>query len=163
MSFDVENLPRKFTGSRDARILALRFNRTVPIFTTEEPFSFVAKVRASQNLSKIRFSMTIFAADGTPVGSCFSPESEGMSSGEIAETEIVLQAPRLAPGQYYCGVAIGKGNHRTGHVDYDVVLDTLHFEVKAEAGEHGVLASWSRGWGVIVFPDLARGGLRKMV
>jgi hypothetical protein len=39
-------------------------------------------------------------------------------------------------------------------VDYDVVLDTLFFEVSPERSPLGAMASWARGWGPISFPDL---------
>ena len=50
---------------------------------------------------------------------------------------------------------MGRGNHRSTNVDYDVVTDVLFFEVQAEQTEGGSMASWSRGWGAISFPDLS--------
>ena len=103
----------------------------------------------------MRFSITIFTIEGIPVGSCFSVEGSGLKSGECAEVKISIHEPRLAPGHYYCGTAVGKGDHRTGHVDFDVVLETMHFEVRPEEGEGGTLSTWTHGWGAIVFPELA--------
>jgi len=39
-------------------------------------------------------------------------------------------------------------------VDYDVVTDTLHFEIYPNAGEDGTVAAWSASWGRIIFPEL---------
>jgi lipopolysaccharide transport system ATP-binding protein len=152
--FDVEKTHRKYNGNQAARILSLRFNRNIPIFATDETFEFTIKIKALVYITKIRCSMTIFAADGTPVGSTFGSEVEGIKGNDVAEATIMLKDANLAPGHYYCGVAIGKGNHLTGHIDYDVVLDTLHFEVRAAEGVAGTLSQWSQGWGRIVFKEL---------
>lgn len=154
VTFAVENSPRKYLGTQAARFICLKFDRPVPIFSFGEDFNFFATVRALESIPSMRFSMTIFTAEGTPVGSCFSKEEAGMSLGEQVEVQVVLPSPRLAPGRYHCGVAIGKGNHRNGHVDFDVILDTLAFEVRPEEGDDGTVATWMRGWGTTVFSDL---------
>lgn len=152
--YDVEHLTRKYPGTMAARILQLRFDRPLAQFGVGEDFSFTATIRAAEEIKRLRFSMTIFSSDGTPVGSCFSPDKLSLAAGETATARIVLPCPRLAPGRYHCGVAIGKGNHRTGHVDYDVVLDTMPFEALPEEGDGGTVSHWTLGWGRIVFADL---------
>ena len=154
VTFEVEHSPRKYLGTQAAKFVSLRFDRAVPMFSFGEDFSFIAKIRALESVPKMRFSMTIFSAEGTPVGSCFSKEDAGIGVGKEAEVQVVLPNMRLAPGRYYCGVAIGKGDNRNGHVDFDVILDTLAFEVCPEEGEDGTVATWSRGWGALVFSEL---------
>ena len=153
-SFDVEHLPRKYPGTMAARILELRFDRPLAHFAAAEDFSFSATIRAHEELPRLRFSMTIFTCDGYPVGTCFSPDQLSLGTGEKAEARVVLPCPRLAPGRYHCAVAIGRGDHRTGHVDYDVVLDTMPFEVMPEEGDGATVSHWTLGWGRIVFADL---------
>ncbi len=152
--FPVEKLPRKYRGTDAARFLSFRFDRPVPIFSPDEDFQFLAKVRALENTPRIRFSMTIFTPEGAPIGTCFGAERPGLCHGEEMEYEVRIQCPRLAPGRYCCGVSVGKGDYRTGMVDFDTILDTMAFEVRAEEGDGGTVAEWSRGWGHIVFPDL---------
>lgn len=152
--FPVENLPRKYSGTGAVRFLSFRFDRPLPIFSPGENFGFVAKVRAREHAPRIRFSMTIFTPEGTPVGTCFGAEQSGLRRGEEMEFEISIPRPPLAPGHYCCGVSVGKGDHRVGMVDFDTILDTLAFEVRAEEGDGGTVAEWSRGWGPIVFPAL---------
>jgi lipopolysaccharide transport system ATP-binding protein len=159
--FDVENLPRKYPGNQAARLISFRFNRTTPIFHQAESFSFFAKVRAHQNIPNVRFSMTVFTFDGSPVGSCFSREQAELSFGGTEEIEITLPNPRLAPGQYHCAVAVGKGDHRTGYTNFDVVLDTLNFEIRPEEGDAGTISAWNPSWGPIVFSELILSGLTK--
>jgi lipopolysaccharide transport system ATP-binding protein len=161
--FEVENSNRKHPGTQSARILSLRFQRSTPVFKSDEDFVFHAQVRASEDIPALRFSMTILNGEGVPVGSCFSGEVISLARGGETSAIVCLPRPRLAPGHYYCGVSIGKGNHRTGHVDFDVVLDTLQFEVQPAEGEGGTVSSWSRSWGSIVFPPLhVEGGCDSM-
>jgi lipopolysaccharide transport system ATP-binding protein len=152
--FDVEHEPRKWLGTQAARFVSLRFDRTTPLFAFQEDFSFIARIRSLEDFARLRFSITIFMADGTPVGSSFSSERPGLRRGEAVEVSLSLGSLRLAPGHYYCGVGVGKGDNKTGHVDYDVVFDTLNFEVRPEEGEDGTVATWTRGWGSMVFPEL---------
>jgi lipopolysaccharide transport system ATP-binding protein len=152
--FPVEDVPRKYTGSGAARFVSFRFDRAMPIFSSDEDFQFIARVRARENVPRIRFSMTIFTPEGIPVGTCFSPERSGLRQGEEVEFEICMPRPRLAHGHYCCGISAGKGDHRNGMVDFDTVLDTLPFEVRREEGDGGTLAEWPRGWGSVVLPDL---------
>ena len=152
--FDVDKAPRKVMGTQAARFVSLRFNRPTPIFSPTEDFQFTVCARALENVPRIRFSMTIFNSDGSPIGSCFGSEREGLAAGQKGEFLMNLPDHRLAPGHYYCGIAIGKGNHRVGFTDYDIILDTLQFEIRSEEGESGTLAAWHRNWGPIILPEL---------
>jgi lipopolysaccharide transport system ATP-binding protein len=153
--FPVEHLPRKIGGTQAARLISLRFDRNAPVFLFGEDFSFCATVRASENLSMFRFSMTIFSAEGLPIGSCFGEDNLSLSQGEMREFAITLKRPFLAPGEYYCGIAVGKGNYKTGYSDFDIVLNTLAFEVRSEEGDSGTFGTWIRSWGPIVYPELS--------
>jgi lipopolysaccharide transport system ATP-binding protein len=152
--FPVENVPRKYRGTGMVRFISFRFDRPMPFFSPDEHFQFIAKVRAHETVSRIRFSMTIFTPEGVPVGTCFGAERSGLRGGEEMEFEISIPRPRLAPGYYCCGVSVGKGDNRVGLVNFDTVLDTLSFEVRPEEGESGTVAEWPRGWGSVVLPDL---------
>ena len=152
--FLVDKSPRKYGGTQAARFVSFRFDRSVPIFSADENFNFLAKVRAMEDILQLRFSVTIFTAEGVPVGSCSSTAGSGLARGMEAEVEVSIPNPRLAPGQYHCGVSVGKGDRRTSQVDFDVILDTLAFEVRPEESVAGTVASWHRNWGPIVFPDL---------
>lgn len=152
--FDVEHAPRKWVGTHEAKFVSLRFDRATPMFAFEEDFSFVARVKAVSNFDRLRFSITIYSAEGVPVGGSFSTDYPGMTRGETADVLLTLPRPQLAPGHYFCAVGVGKGNHKTGHIDYDVVQDTLFFEVFPQEGHDGTAAIWTRGWGPIIFQDL---------
>ncbi len=152
--FPVEKLPRKFRGAGAVRFVSFRFDRAVPIFSPGEDFKFVARVRAHESTPRVRFSMTIFTREGAPIGTCFGVERPGLRRGEDLEFEISMPRLPLASGYYCCGVSVGKGDNRSGMVDFDTILDTLAFEVRAEEGEAGTVAEWARGWGSIMLPNL---------
>ena len=154
VDFDVEKLPRRYPGTGAARVLRLRFDRSIPVFEHDEGFRCVATIRAGEDIPALRFSMSVFDVQGSAVGSCFGPGSISLKAGEESDVQLAVPDMRLAPGKYYCGLSIGKGNYRTGHVDFDVVLDTLHFEVRPEEGDSGTVSFWTRGWGSIIFPDI---------
>lgn len=99
--------------------------------------------------------MTVFSRNGSPVGSAFSQEIDGLQTGEKRDIFVTLPTVRLGPGSYFCGVSVGSGNHRSVVVDYDIVLDTLFFEVGPESTSRGSMTSWKEAWGSISFPDLA--------
>ena len=157
--FDVEKAPRQHLGTQAARMLRLRFDRATPIFVPDEDLEFVVTARAAADIEEMRASMTVFAEDGAPVGSCFGRPFAGPRNGEEINFRVTLPKPRLAPGNYFCGVAIGKGDNTSGHVDFDVVLDTLNFQVRPEAGDDDTLSVWYKGWGNIVFPPLKQQAL----
>jgi lipopolysaccharide transport system ATP-binding protein len=153
--FDVDPLPRKLKFSNELRLTHFRFDRVTPYFEAGEDFSFLAKVRAFEDVPQFRVSLTISTIEGTPVGTCFGPERSGLKRGEDAELRITLKNPNLAPGRYSCDVAVGRGSHRTAMTDFDAVTDTLPFEVLPQEGEAGTVAAWHRNWGSVVFSDLA--------
>ncbi|MBL9188076.1 MAG: ABC transporter ATP-binding protein [Opitutaceae bacterium] len=151
--FDVSaNSERRF-GTGAARILSLAFLRSTPCFRGDEDLDFTIQIDSKVAVSKLRVAMTIFSADGTAVGCVCGSEHDWDGKSGIYNMTVTLPCPNLAPGHYYCGVSVGKGNHLTGILDYDVVLDVLHFELAA-VSEGGVSSHWRNEWGRIIYPHL---------
>jgi lipopolysaccharide transport system ATP-binding protein len=154
IEFDVSLSKRRYQGTGDVKILSLSFDRPLPRFEFCEPIRYIIRVHAECAVKRLRVSMTVFAKDGSPVGSCFSPEIDGLAAGEECDLVVTLGSARLAPGRYFCGVSVGSGSHRSVNVDYDVVMDTLFFDVDPERTPQGSIASWAPEWGSISLPDL---------
>ena len=153
--FDVSNERRQY-GNGDVRVLSLRFDRPTPYFDFTEPIRYAVRVKAERSVERIRVGMTIATVDGTPVGTCFSAEIAGVTAGEERELLLELASAHLAPGRYFCAVSVGRGDHRSLLIDYDIVMDTLYFEVGPERHSSGSLTSWPNAyWGSISFPSLA--------
>jgi lipopolysaccharide transport system ATP-binding protein len=154
-AYDVRTERRAQPGTYDVKILSLRFDRPSPQFDFLEPISYIIRVRAERTVDTIRAAMMIFAKNGFPVGSAHSLEIPGLVQGEERELAVTLPSPRLAPGSYFCGVSVGIGTHRTKFVNYDVVLDTLYFDVQPEVTKSGIIAGPAPEWGPISFPDMS--------
>ena len=153
--FDFRSVKRAIRGTDEARILSLRFDRRFAHFKFGEPIKFTIRVRAEKPVEKIRVSMAIYSVGGSPVGTTFSPDIDGLEAGEEREMAISLSSSaQLAPGSYFCAITIGRGNHRTSFINYDIVLNTLNFDVGREETEAGTMAEWNYSWGPISFPDL---------
>ncbi len=152
--FDVEHQQRRSLGTQAAKFISLRFPRPAPIFSFTEPFVFIATIRSSTAISTFRISLTIFSSDGTPVGSTFGDERIWPPNHKSIDIQVSLSGLRLAPGNYYCGLSVGRGNNKSGHVDFDIVLDTLFFEVRPDVGQEGTVALWHRNWGSVVLQEL---------
>ncbi|MBM4147103.1 MAG: ABC transporter ATP-binding protein, partial [Nitrospira sp.] len=150
----VESLPRRVIGNQTARFIELSFSKETAIFDFRESIRFIARVRANEILTNIRFSITIYSVSGFPIGSCFGPPFYSMQPDEVGVFEVSVPNPRLAPGSYCCGVAIGKGDNTTGYVNFDVVHDVLYFDVRPEEGIDGTVASWLQSWGSVSFESL---------
>ncbi len=154
VEFDVRTTKQHCTGTGEAKILSLHFDRKLPIFKFCEPLRYVIHLRALKPISRLCASMTVYTSEGSPIGNCFSSEIHGMAACEEREVVVTLSVD-LAPGSYFCAVAIGRGNHLTPRIVYDKVVDTLYFEVSPEQTPGGGMAEWYRSWGPIVFQDLA--------
>ena len=77
-----------------------------------------------------------------------------MAAGELSALRVRLPYPRLAPGRYYCLIAIGTGYGFEERVDFDIVPNVLHFEVSSTVENSGAVAYWNNDWGKILLPDM---------
>ena len=153
--YDVRNTHRPYQGTGDVRILSLRFEQPTAYFGFLEPIRYLVCVEAQHTVDRLRVGMTVVAGDGTPVGTSFSDEMAGLTAGEKRELIVELPSARVAPGCYFCSISVGYGSQRTSCVDYDIVINTLYFEVGPERAPSGSIASWPWAhWGSISFPDL---------
>ena len=109
------------------------------------------RFRANVSVPRFRLGGTVFRVDGLPVGSWFTEHTAGLSKGEEADYTVHASGLSLAPGKYYLGASTGRGDHLTGHVDFDVILNFLNFEVRPPEGDGGTVAYWPPGWGSVVF------------
>lgn len=153
--YDVRNSRRRYQGTGDVMIQSLRFDRTRASFGFLEPITFILSLRKVREVKQLRITMTVFTQGGSPVGSSFSPEICSIAAGEKFELVAALPSVTLAPGSYFCVVSVGRGDYRTTIVDYDIVSDTLFFDVEPEKTARGAVVHWDLDWGSMFFPSLA--------
>ncbi|MDQ8204987.1 ABC transporter ATP-binding protein [Pelagicoccus sp. SDUM812003] len=154
--FDLTKHRREHDTKKLAEFTELSIERPTPTFSPKEDIVFNAKFKTSKEISNFRFSLTIYNNNNeTPVGCSFGKTiNQRIEANNIGRHEIRIPNHRLAPGKYHIGIAIGKGDHKTGFTDYDIVLNTLHFEILPVEGEEGTLAHWNENWGNIVLDQL---------
>jgi lipopolysaccharide transport system ATP-binding protein len=153
--YDVANIHRSHSNlSMRVKFLTLEIEN---YYTKQIPansnINLKIKVICNQSVNTFRFSMTIYAASGIPVGSLFTSEKYSLQTGELATFIVILENLSLSPGIYYLGIATGKGNHLTGHSDFDIVNNVLHFEIIPPEGIDGTKSYWYSGWGNIRFRE----------
>lgn len=149
---DLAEWPRNFPDlGRQVEFKGLSFDRRHPVYEPDEPVIFDVYAKARESVERFRISGTVFQAEGNPVGCFFRDENRSMQAGEERVFRVSLHRLRLAPGRYQFGLAFGRGNERTGHRDFDIVMDVLPFEVGALDGDGGTLGTWARSWGPIRF------------
>jgi lipopolysaccharide transport system ATP-binding protein len=150
---DATTLPRPmYWLGRQVEIIGLRV--LTPIVRIEEPLRFRYTIKANETVSQFGIGLTIFNADGTPVGNSISGPCLSMKKGETATFDVELHDHRLAKGRYYCYTSTCFGTPETGTSPFDVVGNVLHFEVNHPGITPGTQATWYRGWGSIRFTPL---------
>jgi lipopolysaccharide transport system ATP-binding protein len=156
---DVElgSLPRfDATYGTIARLERIRLNHQHGVVQPYEDLAYTLWVRtvARADLDDVVLSLTIFKADGSPVGSCFSTGELNLRSGRAGVFDVLVPNHNLAPGQYYLCVGIEAGPKRGASSVLDVVLETVHFEIAHLLSPEGELVTWHDRWGATRFPNL---------
>ncbi len=154
-AYDVSETPRRYAELRrevEFQRVELEEHPT-GLIPANAPIQFRLTVRANAPVERFRFSVTIFQADGTPVGIVFGPETHGLRNGEQAVFRMRLSDLRLARGAYYCALATGTGNYAVERTEFDIIVDVLHFNVLGPLGPDGVMTEWFSVWGPIRFNE----------
>lgn len=152
--FDVEIAPRKNPGTLRVKMTQLRFERTAARFSPGDNICFVARLRAAEAVESVRFSVTIFGQDGSPIGNAQGAECHSIGAGGLQQIRTVLPAPPLAPGRYHCRVALGQGSEAGAWRQYDAISETLPFEIVSGSSDAAASGAWKRKLGSITFPTL---------
>jgi lipopolysaccharide transport system ATP-binding protein len=147
---EVETAPRKYPGTGSAIISKLRLHNPAGV-VSGAPITFDLLAKVLHKIEQLRVGFTIFDLGGMPVGTAFSNEVYIAENQQLIMLTLTVDRLPLAPGEYYMGVSIGRGDFKSGPIEYDVVLDCMYFSVAAPAGRYGMLATWERGWGSVVF------------
>lgn len=100
-------------------------------------------VRSQREADEFLVGLTIFRADDSPVGSCFSTALQPPAVGSSVRYRMLLPTEQLAPGRYHCAISLGEARSH-GLRLLDSLSDVLAFEI-----EPGILQSqgWPAVWG----------------
>lgn len=153
--YDTCETPRVHPVTGEVAFERLWFDDPVPLFAHGRPIEFRFLARARQEVTKTRVSLTVFTHEGAPIGSGFSAPELAFRPGASVPCRVSIPITNLAPGRYHLGLALGHGDHTTGHVDFDVVMDVLRFEVAAPTtAQNGAMTTWPRSWGSLIISGI---------
>jgi lipopolysaccharide transport system ATP-binding protein len=154
-TYDVEDTPRRYPElERQVEFLRVELaDQPNGLLPADADLQLLLTLRGHARVDGFRVSITIFQADGTPVGNAFGPDALCIDEGERAVFRMTLSDLRLARGGYYCALALGKGSHLTDRTEFDIILDVVHFQVLGPVRADGVMSEWFSVWGPICFTE----------
>ena len=83
-------------------------------------------------------------------------EKFSITENEYRMLNLTIKNTQLAKGRYYLNFSVGQGNEVTGIKDFDIILQTLFFEVAFKNEERDEMVSiWIRQWGNVNFTDVS--------
>jgi lipopolysaccharide transport system ATP-binding protein len=151
--YEIDGSTRRIRCGREIEFVRLELRSTSgTVLKLTDTVRIRATVRGNHDIPSFRFGITIFQKGGNPVGNTFTAQNFAISAGETAGFDLELAALSLAPGSYHCGLSVGRGTHKTGIQDFDIVLEVLHFEISMVDETVFALGTWDPAWGPICFP-----------
>jgi lipopolysaccharide transport system ATP-binding protein len=153
----IDNHHRFGDYSRFIRYESVEFVNSVKnnCYSIQDDISILIKLKSSINADAFRVAFSINKLDESPVGTFFSEEKFSISKDQSVEILLNLKNHQLAKGQYYLSFSVGVGNEITGITDYDIVLQTLFFEIMyADINKEKMIAMWVPSLGNINFQNV---------
>jgi lipopolysaccharide transport system ATP-binding protein len=150
---EVRNIPRVVPINGAAVMCKMRMHDAENIRFNAD-IIFDIRVIIVDPVDRIRVSFTVYDAGGAPIGTGFSNEVVVSKGQEVITLTTRISSLNLAPGHYYLAVAIGRGNHRSRWVNYDAILNCMHFTAAPEFDPDGMLPVWERAWGSVVLDNV---------
>ena len=121
----------------------------------QDDISILLNLHSAVNSDAFRMAFSISKIDDTPIGTFFSDEIFSSKKGVTSEILLTIKNHQLAKGQYYLSFSVGVGNEVIGITDYDVVLETLFFEIMyADSDKEKMISLWSSNWGSVNFQNV---------
>ncbi|MAS96506.1 MAG: hypothetical protein CMO55_25235 [Verrucomicrobiales bacterium] len=151
---DISEVPRPPGCNHAASFLQIGFESEVTIFRIGQDIQLRTLIKANARVSRLRFQITVFSSDATPVGTSCSSDEFDLSQEEEFQAIVRLPTPRLAPGNYYCDVALLAGHSSEKGAVFDVVPEALHFEIESRPLGTDKVSHWNSAWGSVCFSDL---------
>jgi lipopolysaccharide transport system ATP-binding protein len=124
-------------------------------YSIQDTISILIALKSNIACKAFRIAFSVFKIDESPVGTFFSQEIFSCDKGEEKEILLELTNHQLAKGQYYLSFSVGVGNEITGITDYDIVIQTLFFEIMyADISKQKMIAMWVPSLGNINFQNV---------
>lgn len=142
------NLIRRFETTRDVEIESVEMTNNDLKVATNEPLSFSIVLKKNRDVSKLSIELMIDNEKDERVGSFISKIYDISTYGNMFEVRLTLKYHNLAKGKYKVNCNVGLKDIESGLKDYDVVYETVYFEVdKSNYITGSPILLWRNGWG----------------
>lgn len=144
----VEPKHRLFHVNKDIELTEVELLNETEI-ATNEPLQMRLKLKVNNPSKKeVRIKGMLNASNGSRVGCLFSKHFQVPSEQNPFDIQLTLHNHNLAKGQYTLDFNIGLGDPTSAITDYDLVYNTLTFEVIYDDLEsRELITKWSPTWG----------------
>lgn len=151
----VTDAHRKITCAKDLEVLTIEMLNETEIATNE---AINLKIRVKINnkyIKEARITGMLNANSGTRVGLFFSEHFSLPPSKDYFTAFVSLNNHNLAKGLYYFDFNIGTGDPATGLTDFDLVYNTVSFEVVYnDTRTKKLISKWASNWGYNNFQNV---------
>jgi lipopolysaccharide transport system ATP-binding protein len=118
-----------------------------------DPLIFNLKIYSESGQNDLSIGCSIFHINRTCVGTLFTERKFSIDPNCYLDLELIIAETHLAPGMYYTGFSIGKGDHFSGRLDYDIVIGTPQFQIIPISENYPAISNWNSNWGSIIFDN----------
>lgn len=116
-------------------------------YATNDVITVRMTLFANKSVANFRIAFNIFTLQEVSVGAHFTEDKFSIKGGEVKKIDLKIKHHQLAKGQYYFGFSIGQGNEVIGIKDFDMVLQSLFFEIAfADTSHKKGIVLWENNW-----------------
>jgi lipopolysaccharide transport system ATP-binding protein len=154
-SIEINENHRKIYCTKDIEILSVEIKNDVHI-STNEPICLQLKLKRNvESRNEARIIGMINSVGNGRVGLFFSQNFNIPEKKDSFFAEIILKNHNLAKGQYSFDFNIGLGDNTTAIADFDLVYDTVSFEVcYDDYVAKNYITKWPSNWGYNCFKNI---------
>jgi lipopolysaccharide transport system ATP-binding protein len=123
------------------------------VYATNDPIRLRMKVMGLSGNRRFRVAGSVFTSEDTRIGVFFSKDYFEMSQDQERCIEFEIRNHNLSVGEYYLSLSIGTGDHTSGNIEFDILYEVFHFEIRSEMNNDDLstIIKWNKDWGNILF------------
>ena len=141
---------------REFEYLDIRMLNDVTAVSTEEPLRFEMTVRRNKtSITQAQFGFVIRNASDLPVGSCYSKPVNVPVGSDVFKVKLELPNHHLAKGKYSLNFNIVKFDYSADMIDYDIVRDSIRFQVEYLDAAHQTNFTFWQGLGSSAYQNVS--------
>ncbi len=119
-----------------------------------QPIGYELSIKSEIDLNDLNIGSSLFTITGNCIGTLFTKEKFSIKANQEIKLNLIVRDLKLAPGSYYAGFSIGRGNQNTNRSDLDIVIGKPAFQVLPMSSKGDSIATWHSGWGSVVLQDV---------